>query len=77
MTILSARLCGEPTINSYRAAAMMELLHVATLIHDDVIDNAKVRRNRATLHGIVDANEAILAGDIFFFICIEDFFFVQ
>ena len=34
LTILSARLCGKPTINSYRAAAMMELLHIATLIHD-------------------------------------------
>ena len=47
-----------------KASVIVELIHIATLIHDDVIDNAKVRRNRATLHGIVDANEAILAGDI-------------
>ena len=47
-----------------KSSVIVELIHIATLIHDDVIDNAKVRRNRATLHGIVDANEAILVGDI-------------
>ena len=47
-----------------KASVIVELIHIATLIHDDVIDNAKVRRNHATLHGIVDANEAILVGDI-------------
>jgi octaprenyl-diphosphate synthase len=47
-----------------KASIIVELIHIATLIHDDVIDNAKVRRNQATLHGIVDANEAILVGDI-------------
>ena len=47
-----------------KASIIVELIHIATLIHDDVIDNAKVRRNQATLHGIVDANEAILAGDV-------------
>ena len=44
LTLLSAKLCGEPTINTYRAAAMMELLHIATLIHDDVVDDATLRR---------------------------------
>ena len=44
LTILASRLCGQPTVNSYRAAAMIELLHVATLIHDDVVDDAKKRR---------------------------------
>lgn len=47
-----------------KASVIVELIHIATLIHDDVIDNAKVRRNQSTLHGIVDANEAILVGDI-------------
>jgi octaprenyl-diphosphate synthase len=47
-----------------KASVIVELIHIATLIHDDVIDNATVRRNQATLHGIVDANEAILVGDI-------------
>ena len=47
-----------------KASVIVELIHIATLIHDDVIDNATVRRNQATLHEIVDANEAILVGDI-------------
>ena len=46
LTILSARLCGKPTLNSYRAAAMMELLHIATLIHDDVVDDGTLRRGK-------------------------------
>ena len=44
LTILAARICGEPTENSYKAAAMIELLHIATLIHDDVVDGAVKRR---------------------------------
>ena len=47
-----------------KASVIVELIHIATLIHDDVIDNAKVRRNQTTLHEIVDTNEAILVGDI-------------
>lgn len=47
-----------------KASVIVELIHIATLIHDDVIDNANVRRNQTTLHEIVDANEAILVGDI-------------
>ena len=45
---------------------IVELIHIATLVHDDVIDNANVRRNQATLHSITKANEAILVGDILF-----------
>ena len=41
LTILASRVCGEPSLNSYRAAAMIELLHIATLIHDDVVDEAE------------------------------------
>jgi octaprenyl-diphosphate synthase len=48
------------------AAIIVELIHIATLIHDDVIDNAKTRRNKPTLHSITKTNEAILVGDILF-----------
>ena len=44
LTILSSRVCGTPSQNTYRAAAMFELLHIATLAHDDVVDGAKKRR---------------------------------
>ena len=40
LCLLSASLCGEPTENTFRAAALIEMIHVATLIHDDVVDDA-------------------------------------
>ena len=52
--------------DAINASIIVELIHIATLIHDDVIDNADVRRNQATLHNITKTNEAILVGDILF-----------
>ena len=63
LTLLSARLCGEPTINTYRAAAMMELLHVATLIHDDVVDDATIRRGFPSLNFVWKNKLSVLIGD--------------
>ena len=63
LTILSARLCGEPTINSYRAAAMMELLHIATLIHDDVVDDATLRRGKPSINRVWKNKLSVLMGD--------------
>ena len=63
LTILSARLCGKPTINSYKAAAMMELLHVATLIHDDVVDDATLRRGKPSVNRVWKNKLSILMGD--------------
>ncbi|HOX32427.1 MAG TPA: polyprenyl synthetase family protein [Spirochaetales bacterium] len=50
-------------------AAAVELLHVATLIHDDVIDEAELRRGRPTLHTRFGQKEAVLAGDWLFSRC--------
>ena len=63
LTILSARLCGEPTLNSYKAAAMMELLHIDTLIHDDVVDDATIRRGKPSINQIWKNKISILMGD--------------
>ena len=63
LTLLSARLCGEPTLNTYRAAAMMELLHIATLIHDDVVDDATLRRGFPSLNFIWKNKLSVLMGD--------------
>tara|TARA_B100000131_G_C18094529_1_gene603488 strand:+ start:977 stop:1966 length:990 start_codon:yes stop_codon:yes gene_type:complete len=63
LTILSSRLCGEPTPNSYRAAAMMELLHIATLIHDDVVDDATLRRGRPSINKVWKNKLSVLMGD--------------
>lgn len=50
-------------------AAAVELLHLATLIHDDVIDDAATRRGIATVHARYGAKEAVLAGDWLFSRC--------
>ena len=63
LTILTARVSGGPTLNSYKAAAMVELLHLATLMHDDVVDEAKRRRGFPTIHKIWKNKTAIIMGD--------------
>ena len=63
LTILSSRICGDPTINSYRAAAMIEMLHVATLIHDDVVDDATLRRGWPSVNRVWKNKLSVLMGD--------------
>ena len=63
LTLLSARLCGSPTKHTYKAAAMMELLHVATLIHDDIVDDAKLRRGKPSVKHIWKNKISVLMGD--------------
>jgi len=63
--LLSAAMNAEGLIpaNAAKAAAAVELLHMATLAHDDVIDNADTRRGRPTLHKNFGNKSAILCGD--------------
>jgi octaprenyl-diphosphate synthase len=63
LAILSARICGGDGTSVYRLAAALEYLHVATLIHDDVIDNAAERRGRDSVAHRYGSSAAILAGD--------------
>ncbi len=63
LTILASRVCGQPTLNSYRAAAMIELLHIATLIHDDVVDEAEKRRGFPSINQVWKNKIAVLMGD--------------
>lgn len=63
LAILSARLCGGAAGSVYRLAAAFEYLHVATLIHDDVIDNAAERRGRDSVGRRYGSTAAILTGD--------------
>ena len=70
LVLLSAKVCGGVTEVSYRAAALVELLHTATLVHDDVVDEAERRREEidaalgeelsahATAEGIVMASSS-------------------
>ena len=61
--ILSARCFGEVNESTYRAATFIELLHSATLIHDDVVDDAAERRGFATINAMFKNKIAVLAGD--------------
>ena len=63
LVITSARSINEPTESSYLAAVVVELLHTATLIHDDVVDEAELRRGFPTIHKIWKNKIAILMGD--------------
>ena len=65
IVILSAKLLGEINDNVIAAATSVELLHNATLIHDDVIDETKLRRGQPTINNIWDNHIAVLAGDFF------------
>jgi len=60
---LSAKIAGEINDTSYRAASLIELLHTATLVHDDVVDNAMKRRNFFSINALWKNKIAVLVGD--------------
>lgn len=61
--LLSAKLCGEIGEGSYRAASLVELLHTATLVHDDVVDESMERRGFFSVNAIWKNKVAVLVGD--------------
>lgn len=65
LVILSSRLFGEVNDTTMNAAVAIELLHNATLIHDDVVDSSPLRRGRRTVNNIWDNRVAVLVGDFF------------
>ncbi|MEO8513585.1 MAG: polyprenyl synthetase family protein [Ignavibacteria bacterium] len=63
LVLLSAKLCGEIDRRTYTAATLVEMLHTATLIHDDVVDDAKTRRGLASINAVWKNKIAVLMGD--------------
>lgn len=63
LVLLSARLFGSPSEATFRTSWFVELIHTATLIHDDVVDGTAARRGRAAVHVHWDTPKAVLAGD--------------
>ena len=63
LVLLTAKACGKVSSNSINAAVLLELLHTATLIHDDVIDETKQRRGVPSLNAIFDNRISVLVGD--------------
>lgn len=63
LVLLSAKLCGSVNQRTYIAANLVELLHTATLVHDDVVDDAKKRRGLASINAVWKNKAAVLIGD--------------
>lgn len=61
--LLSARLFGSITDSTYRAASFVELLHTATLVHDDVVDESMERRGFFSINALWKNKVAVLVGD--------------
>ncbi len=63
LALLVARLTGEVSEDTYKAAVIIELLHNATLLHDDVVDESDLRRGLPSLHRVFGRKAAVLMGD--------------
>ena len=63
LLLLSARLCGYPGREHHQLASLVEFIHTATLLHDDVVDDADIRRGRRTARKIWGNQISILVGD--------------
>lgn len=61
--LLSARLAGEINDSTYRAASLVELLHTATLVHDDVVDESYERRGFFSTYALWKTKVSVLVGD--------------
>src|SRR5580693_8462929 len=61
--LLSAKLCGPVNDSAYRAASLVELLHTATLVHDDVVDESLERRGFFSTYALWKTKVSVLVGD--------------
>lgn len=66
LLLLSAKATGRVTREHIVLAAVVEMIHTATLVHDDVLDNAQVRRHFATVNARWDNEASVLLGDFLF-----------
>lgn len=65
LLLLTAKSLGEVNDKTYHSAVTIELLHTASLIHDDVVDEANMRRGQASLNSMFDNRRSVLCGDFF------------
>jgi octaprenyl-diphosphate synthase len=63
LVVLSARACGEQGAAHIEAAAFIEFIHTATLLHDDVVDGSSMRRGRHTANQVFGNQASVLVGD--------------
>src|SRR6202011_4050473 len=63
LVLLSCKLIGEATDSAIRIAAVVEMIHTATLVHDDIIDTAETRRGKPSTNIVWGNHTSVLAGD--------------
>ncbi|WP_294079286.1 polyprenyl synthetase family protein [Proteiniphilum sp. UBA5384] len=63
LVLLAAKACGQIIPETYHGAVTVELLHTATLVHDDVIDKSDMRRGKRSVNAVYDNTRAVLVGD--------------
>ena len=63
IVLYSAKLVGEINVSTYRAATIVELMHTATLVHDDVVDDSHKRRGVFSVNALWRNKIAVLSGD--------------
>ncbi len=63
IVFLSSKMFGKPSSRTFIGASLIELLHTATLIHDDVVDNSYLRRNLFSINALWKSKISVLTGD--------------
>jgi len=66
LSLLSAKICGGINLKTYKVASLLEILHVATLVHDDVVDDSDLRRGWPSVGRLWKNKLSILVGDYLF-----------
>ena len=66
LVLLSARACGYQGTALHELAAVVEFIHTATLLHDDVVDESSLRRGRATANALFGNSASVLVGDFLY-----------
>lgn len=66
LVLLAARACGYQADDHVQAAAIVEFIHTATLLHDDVVDGSDLRRGRDTANAIFGNEASVLVGDFLY-----------
>lgn len=66
LTVICAKLSGYTGVQAYKMGACIEFIHTASLLHDDVIDNAKIRRSRPSANAKWGNHVSVLVGDFFY-----------
>ena len=72
LLLLVAKSCGAVSAVTHAAATSLELLHTASLLHDDVVDESPIRRNRPSLNALFNNRVAILTGDYLFSLALNN-----